>query len=228
MKSKRIPYFEGMRGLMAMLVVFCHFLCMYYPMARYTNFTGPGYSFLRLFSETPLYILVNGDLPVSFFFALTGYMAGRWVFRRKQGTVDPSVIQEKLVSRYCKFLPVVAIATVFTHLTMKLGLQYHLLLSDERIHREFLARYCNFDANFGTLLANVFFRTYVNHNDYIGPFWTLRYEMWEYILTLLGALVLGKHPWRRAWYMLTLSHGQVSWSPVFRRLLRSDRGGPAP
>ncbi len=202
MKKKRIPYFEGMRGLMAMLVVLCHFLCAYYPVARYTDFTGPSYSFLRLFSETPLYILLNGDLPVSFFFAITGYMAGRGIFRK--GNADPGIVREKLVSRYCKFLPVVAIATIFTHLTMVLGLQYHLLLTDERINREFLARYCNFDANFGTLVANIFFRTYINFNDYIGPFWTLRYEMWEYVLALLGALVLGKHPLRRAWYILTI------------------------
>ncbi|MBR4308828.1 MAG: acyltransferase [Oscillospiraceae bacterium] len=203
MKENRVRYFEGLRAIMAFFVVATHFLCVYYPIVRYPGYAAGYESPWRIFAKTPLFILLNADVALGFFFATTGYMVGRSVFRKAPGSIGPETVYRKLVARYLKFLPVVAIACIFTHLTMVLGLQHHLLITNTLVNRRLLEQYCNFKPTLRTLLLNIFVRPFLKSCDYVGPLWTIRYEMWNYVLAFLAALVLQKVPMRRLWYVVT-------------------------
>ena len=198
MNSKgKLSYLEGMRALMALNVILCHFVCVYYPQMY---FTGEQYSgALTMFATTPLSALVNGNIAVVFFFALTGFLVGRSVFLKGDGF---RVLPGKSINRYLRLLPTVAVATIFTFLAMKLGLMNHLKLTNENINTGFLSGYCNFDPTIGNLLLNMFVAPFVRKSQYIGPFWTIKYEFFGYILVLAVAILLRKSKWRRFGYLL--------------------------
>lgn len=195
--NRKLVHLEGMRALMALNVILCHFVCVYYPQMY---FKGEEYSgALSMFATTPLSALVNGNIAVAFFFALTGFLVGRSVFLKNDGI---KVLPGKTANRYLRLLPTVAIATLFTFLTMKLGLQSHLKITNTNVNAEFLSGYCNFNATIGNLLANIFFEPFVRTSSYVGPFWTIKYEFWGYIMVLAVATLLKKTKWRRLIYIV--------------------------
>jgi len=196
LKSK-LSYLEGMRALMAFNVILCHFVCVYYPQMYFTEYSGP----LSCFATTPLSALVNGNIAVVFFFALTGFLVGRSVFLKD---VDVKSVPLKAGNRYLRLLPVVVIATFFTFLTMKLGVQYHLDITNENVNTKFLIDYCNFDVSLTNLISNSLFLPFVEYSAYIGPFWTISYELWGYIIVFLMALSLKESKWRRLTYLLII------------------------
>ena len=204
MKEKRIQYFEGLRAIMSFMVVLSHFLCVYYPVVRYADYEAVYGASLKIFAETPLFILLNGDIALPFFFAATGFMVGRSIFRKDPGTVSADTVYRKLVARYLRFLPVIALTTIFTYLTMILGLQQHLKITNPGANLKQLALYCNFTPKLPSLIHNIFLKPFVDSSDYVGPFWTIRYELWNYVVAMLAALVLGRSPWRRLWYVVTI------------------------
>lgn len=180
---------------MAFNVIICHFVCVYYPQMY---FVGRGGA-LSCFADTPLSALANGNIAVVFFFALTGFLVGRSVFLKN---TDANTIGIKSLNRYLKFLPVVFLATLFTFLTMKTGLQYHLLITNENVNIEFLSGYCNFNATLGNLISNIFYEPFLRGSAYIGPFWTIKYEFWGYIVVLITAVSFKDSKWRRFSYLI--------------------------
>lgn len=194
MSSKgKLTYLEGMRALMAFNVILCHFVCVYYPMMYFQGYD----SALSCFESTPLSALVNGNIAVVFFFALTGFLVGRSVFLKN---VDMHTVPQKAFNRFLRLLPVVVLTTLFTFLTMKLGLQYHLDITNENVNADFLAAYCNFDPSLGHLITHALFWPFVDYSAYVGPFWTISYELWGYVIVLLLALFLKESKWRRLVY----------------------------
>lgn len=195
--GKKLFHLEGMRALMALNVILCHFVCVYYPEMYFVGeeFTGP----LSFFATTPFSALVNGNIAVVFFFALTGFLVGRSVFLKNDGI---KALPGKVVNRYLRLLPTVAIATLLTFLTMKLGLQNHLKITNENVHTSFLSSYCNFDATAVNLLGNIFFEPFIRTSTYVGPFWTIKYEFWGYIFVFAMASLLKKSKWRRLLYVM--------------------------
>ena len=77
--KKNLLFLDGMRALMAINVILCHFVCVYFPEMYFPEKVGT----LNLFATTPLNVLVNGNVAVVFFFALTGFLVGRSVFIEK-------------------------------------------------------------------------------------------------------------------------------------------------
>ncbi len=204
--NRRLTHLEGMRALMALNVILCHFVCVYYPQMY---FTGEQYSgALTIFATTPLSALVNGDIAVVFFFALTGFLVGRSVFLKGDGF---RVLPGKTINRYLRLLPTVAIATLFAFLAMKLGLMNHLKIANENANTEFLSGYCNFDPTIGSLLLDMFVAPFVRSSKYIGPFWTIKYEFLGYILVLAVAVLLRKSKWRRLAYLLITALLGITW-----------------
>lgn len=197
-EPKKLHYLEGIRALMAFNVILCHFICAYYPMMYIYDESLYGKTSLSIFSTTPLSALVNGSIAVCFFFVLTGFLVGMSVFSKP---TKIALIEKKSINRYIRLLPVIALTTLFTFITMKLGLQRHLNITDPQADLEFLSEYCNFNPTLPNLIKNMFYSPFLSKSDYIGPFWTIRYEFWGYIICLLVASILKDSKWRRVWYI---------------------------
>ena len=196
--NQKLDYLDGMRALMAFNVIICHFVCVYYPTMYFAGYAESSFQGLTIFSTTPLSVLVNGNIAVMYFFALTGFLVGLNVFTKQR---SEQYIEKKVIMRYCRLLPVVLVATLFAFVLMVLHLNKHLLITNPEVNRSFLEGYCNFTPTLTSLISNIFYSPFLINSDYIGPFWTIKFEFWGYILTLIAASVLKHSKWRRVWYI---------------------------
>lgn len=195
----KLEFLEGIRGIAALNVVVCHFVVVYFPQMYYESYANLG-GRLSLVAKTPLSVLVNGDVAVRYFFILTGFLACRTAKIKAQATRYE--IGLKALSRYTRLFPVVTLATAFTFLTMLLGLQSHLEISEKVINDTFLLNYCNFTPTLKTLFSNIFWKPYLTGSIYISPFWTIRYEFLGYIVCLLLCWFVYDSKWRRCIYLI--------------------------
>lgn len=209
LSREKLPFLDGIRGLMALNVVICHFVLAYYPqMYMVEKDTGGG--LLRYFARTPLSILVNGDIAVRYFLVLTGFLVGRKFLTGKEP--DRALIVKKSIDRYLRLMPVIFAATLFTHLTMVLGLQHHWDIMDLVAYSDNLALQCNFAPTLRRLLLNGLYEPFVlGGSDYIGAFWMLRFELWGYILSMLTCYFLRDSKMRRIGYIVI---GLLLWITV--------------
>ena len=191
----KIEFLEGLRGLLALNVVINHFIVVFYPQMYFEDFAIKDGGFLSLFASTPLSVLINGNIAVQYFFVLTGFLVGKMVFTRD---ISPRILREKIVKRYTRLLPIVVAATLFTAFTMFTGLQYHISILDNVKNSGFLSGYCNFEPSVVGALFNAFFKSFFELNDYVGPFWTIKYEFLGYIFVLILCYVLNDSRWKRA------------------------------
>lgn len=196
----KLPFLDGIRGLMALSVVISHFTVVFFPQMQLQAFAGSEGGCLSLFAKTPLSVLVNGNIAVQYFFVLTGFLVARTFFTR---SVDHEQIIQRCVNRYLRLLPIVLAATAFTALTMCLGLQYHLKINDLLINRDFLPYYCNFRPTVGNFLVNTFVYPFIRNSAYVGPFWTIHYEFFGYILAMVICHLFRESRFRRLGYLVS-------------------------
>lgn len=197
--SNKLHYLDGMRGLMAINVILCHFVCVYYPQMYFENSANHSSDFLSLFVTTPLTVTVNGNIAVAYFMVLTGFLVGMSTFTKQNQNFGLFI--KKSILRYTRLLPVIFITTLITHITMVLNLQYHLLITDPLVNTSFLQCYCNFEPSVLRLLFNIFIAPFLLGSDYVGPFWTIQFEFLGYIIALFLAIVLQKNRCRRLLYI---------------------------
>jgi len=198
--SGKLEFLDGIRGLMAFNVVLCHFVCVYYPQMYYPEYAESMGGFLSLFSTTPLSILINGNIAVQYFFVLTGFLVGRSFFTKN---ISVQSIANRSIQRYLRLLPMIFVATVFTFLTMRFGLQYHLRITDLVHNRYFLGNYCNFTERLINLPENIFINPFFQDGSlFIGPFWTIRYELWGYIFAMILCVIFREQKHRYLEYLL--------------------------
>lgn len=156
--------------------------------------------FSESFCNHPLSALLNGNIAVQYFFVLTGFLVGRSFFTKD---IPAQSIADRSIKRYFRLLPVVFAATVFTFLTMRMGLQHHLKIADMVQNQYFLKDYCNFTERLISLPANIFVNPFIRTGSiYVGPFWTIRYEFWGYIFAMLICVVFREQKYRYPEYCL--------------------------
>lgn len=134
------------------------------------------------------------------FFVLTGFLVGLSCFRSNHKGV--AYVLTKAINRYFRLFVICAMATLLTAATMVLGLQRHLEIVDIVADGAFLKGYCNFSPTLGNLLENIFIKPFVSGSDYVGPFWTIPFELWGYIAVMIAAIWLKDSKWRRVAYVL--------------------------
>ncbi|MBE7091678.1 MAG: acyltransferase [Clostridiales bacterium] len=199
-KNKKLHFLEGMRALMAFNVILCHFCSVYYPQMMTKAAAENANNFLSIFATTPLSVTINGNIAVVYFMALTGFLVGMSTFTKPK--LSTKELFRKSFLRYTRLLPIVLIATLFTYITMICNLQKHLLITDPQADLDHISRYCNFDPTIPSLINNIFIKPFIIDSDYIGPFWTIKYEFIGYILVLFASTILQNLRWRRILYIL--------------------------
>lgn len=195
MKTKRLDYLDSMRGFMALNVLLNHFVSIFFPQAHYYEFTQKIPDKWSLFERTPLSVFVNGNIAVMYFFILTGFLVSRQVILSED--LKYRDVIAKSVKRYFRLLPTVAVATVFTLITMLLKIQFHFKASEFALSGDFLNQFCNFQPDFLNVIKNIFIYPFISGSSYVGPFWTIKYEFIGYIACLLLMKVICKFKFRK-------------------------------
>lgn len=169
----RIAYFDGIRGIASILVVFCHLACVFLPnLYFYENATS---KFYRFFFNTPLNVLTNGEFAVQCFFVLSGFLIARKMYALKQNNAKPF----SPVKTYFKFVKIVFPAILLAAFLMRVGLMFHLQAAELNSELDFVLGYNNFTPTFlSAFFTEPFYRVFVSGSNYVGPFWTIRYEFY--------------------------------------------------
>lgn len=77
----RLIFIDGIRGLLALIVFFHHFVLMFLPAyyfgaANINSAFSSDFSVFKVIAYTPLNLPINGNFAVMFFFTLSGYILG--------------------------------------------------------------------------------------------------------------------------------------------------------
>lgn len=196
---KKFQYIEGIRGIMAINVLLCHFVCVYYPEAYFLDYVKKSSNSVNYFATTALSCLVNGNVAVLFFFIISGYFTATSVFNNK---IEVLKIGRNIISRYFRLMPIVFFATIFSFVLMYFGLMYNLKFADIVRNPKFLLEYCNFSPTLQSAIYNGLVKSFIVGNDYNGPFWTIKFEFLGFIfVSIITSICKGKK-WRRFIYIV--------------------------
>lgn len=172
MEQKRITWIDGLRGAASLFIIFHHFIMGYYP-AAYEG--AGGVSHLQngveaAFSQSLPGFFVTGDLWVSVFCLISGFVIAYQVFHMK----DEKQLSRSMLKRYPRLmLPVFALSAI-VYVMLHLNLFYNgpaSLLSGS----EWLAQFYQNK----TTLYDLFFSSFVDtwvvgmSTLYSNAFWML-------------------------------------------------------
>lgn len=133
METKRITWIDGLRGVASLFIVFHHFIMGYYPAAyqgaqALTHMEG---GVEAEFSQSPLAFFAIGDLWVSVFCLVSGFVISYQVFHM----TDEKQFSRSLLKRYPRLmLPVFALSAivfVMLHLNLFFNTQAAALTGSE-------------------------------------------------------------------------------------------------
>jgi peptidoglycan/LPS O-acetylase OafA/YrhL len=185
MNKNKVEHLDGLRGVAAFIVVFAHYLDAYYPRMFHT--TKPSHNMLeRYLPQTPFNILFNGNFAVCLFFVLSGFVLSRAFFIKK----DTTILHKSFVKRYFR-LAFPALIAVFIPL-----IAFKCLVAGDAPNISYikhsLPHFFTYDHWYDPLRRVLFDNFFDYKRYYIGPLWTLTYELIGSFL-VFGILYVARH-----------------------------------
>ncbi len=196
MKDK-LQFLEGIRGFAAIIVVFQHFVLLFYPALYTGNFSQAHFSpeFEHLAAITPLNIFYNGNLAVSLFFVLSGFVLSYKYFKSN----DVNVLIEYSVKRYFRLLIPVAFSILFVFVLLSIFSPDIKSIAAVTGNAEWVNGIFNAQPTFGDVLYNMFIDVFVNGNNKYNPvLWTMGIEFLGSLM-LFATLILTHNMKRKEW-----------------------------
>lgn len=187
MKPKRLDCLEGVRALACIGVVICHF----------QNGFFPNSSAAHALFKTPLYFLFSGNTAVRVLFTLSGFVLCYKYFRGE----DYRAVEMDAVKRYLRFmLPTLAV-TLFVYLMMKLGLLFNAEAAAFTGSQEFMGLFNQFEPSLkNSFREGIWGSLFHGAASYVGPLWTMEYEMLGSYFTLAIVALLRSKRARYVFY----------------------------
>lgn len=187
MKPKRLDCLEGVRALACIGVVICHF----------QNGFFPNSSAAHALFKTPLYFLFSGNTAVRVLFTLSGFVLCYKYFRED----DYRAVEMDAVKRYVRLmLPTLAV-TLAVYLMMRLGLLWNAQAAAITGSQEFMGLFNQFEPSFkNSFREGVWDSLFYGAASYVGPLWTMEYEMLGSYFTLAAAALLKSKRARYVFY----------------------------
>lgn len=195
--EKRIKWLDGIRGIMAVNVILNHFVCIYFPQMYFGEYAEKMWG--GVVACSPLSALVNGSVAVIYFFILSGFLTAMSVFGTREKWSAKKIII-RCGNRYLRLLPMVFMATLITAVFMSIGAMHHMAIAEKVTNTKFLSGFCNFSPTVSSVIYNSFCKTFLYSNDYVGPFWTIKFEFIGFIMSLLICVLLKEKKYRRILY----------------------------
>ena len=181
-QSVRLPYLESLRGVAAIFVLLNHLSCVFWNNLYTEQISATAFE--KLWIKSPLNAITNGNLPVQFFFVLSGFLITRNVYTKPAGN-GLRTIRKK----YTGLLKLIIPGILFSFLLMRFGLMFHqkALVLDESL--SFVKYYNNFYPSLVSVPLDIG-KTFVSGSDYNGPLWTMHFELLgSLFVTVIAAFV---------------------------------------
>lgn len=173
-KNHFIPYFDGLRGLAALVVFFGHTACSIYPVLTSGNkdLNLSGLAILSHLTKTPFSLLTAANSAVCIFFVLSGYVMVMVSDRSKESFIAISV------RRYFRLAGPAAISCLFSAWLLKNHFYYNQAVADLTLS-SWLKQWFLFDGSYKSALAQGLVHIFqVSSSSYNSSLWTMYIEFW--------------------------------------------------
>lgn len=206
MNPPKLQYFEGIRGIAALIVVFDHLdfvfslnldSKIFEIIFKITNFKLLAESLQSVFS-----FFLNGNLAVYIFFFMSGYVISIKLFKNE----SKSYLISATFKRYFRLMPPILGSVLLGFVLMKFDLIYSIELAKSLGTENALGYFYNFQPSFLSALKsgiwNVLFTKSLG--GYNGPLWTMRPEFYGSLSCFLLFLLFNKFKFRHSIYCLII------------------------
>jgi peptidoglycan/LPS O-acetylase OafA/YrhL len=214
----KFKYLDGLRGLAALIVVVDHFFFAFFPFAILGS--GVKHHFKEsLLYHSPLYLLINGDLSVCVFYALSGFVLSAKFFR----TSNPEFIRSSAVKRYFRLgIPITAsviISFVLLHFGLYRNGEVSVLSGSD-----WFGPFWQFQSNLaGAFKQGLYGSMILQDNSYNSVLWSMHYELFGSFLIFITLLIFGRMRNRGFFYVgLCLAFIQTYYLPFILGVMLCD------
>ncbi|MGE0566319.1 MAG: acyltransferase family protein [Bacteroidia bacterium] len=193
-KNEKHNYFEGLRGILALIVFAHHFILLFYSSVYYgslhfSDYINNPYSSNLLLANTPLNLFMNGNWAVCMFFTLSGYVLTIKYFK----TSKQDVLRNSALKRYFRLAIPIFGSALLIFVLHKVGLfkdvSYPRTHSDFQFGKDLFTT----DLDLPSFLKTTFISIPLNGNNIYAPvYWTMQHEFLGAIFILALLLVIHK------------------------------------
>lgn len=203
MKKKRLEYIEGFKGFACLCVMMSHFIAAFCNVwitclpERIHN----GSWFETWIGTTPLNLFYNGNFGVRVFFITSGFVLSYAFF--KNG--DETYLKKGAIKRYFRLVLPVVTVNIAMFLLMKAGFLYHQEAAMISKSYDWLVVFNDFEPSLFGMLKEAFLGNFFTYTaEYVGPLWTMTYEMLGSLLVFAFLALFGKEKIRYVIYVVFL------------------------
>ena len=187
---KKLAYIDGLKGIGALMVYFCHFVFAFYY-AAYSLSPEAAHTASGLeiaIGRTPLNLLYSGNAAVCLFLVFSGFVLCLSYF----STGDKKRLGKSARRRYLRLMPMILMENIFIFLLMSLGLYRNAETAVLTKSEAWFAGFNQFAPDFLRMLYESLIGCFLQgSNDYNGVLWTIPYLFWGALAVYLTAYLAG-------------------------------------
>lgn len=191
MQKNKYLYLEGLRGVLALIVVIHHFILLFYPDVFYgtnvlSDYHNNSKSLNLLIANTPLNIFMNGTWAVCMFMLLSGFV----LCLRYYETNDASIIRTSFFKRYFRLAIPVLGAVLIIYFLFRLNVFQSIFYPRAQAGFDFGKDLFTKDISFLSALQMGLVDVPLNgNNTYLPVFWTIDIEFVGVLLLFAFLLI---------------------------------------
>lgn len=196
--KNRLNYLDSIKGIMSLNVVIHHFVVVFYPTLYFIDINNT--SLQQTYAQSPLSVLTNGNIAVMFFFVLSGFLT-TFIILKSKNEFDFKMMINRTLKKYKNILFLVFPSVLIAYLLMEFNLMFHLKSIGLGINYEYVSKFNNFLPTLKTAFYDVFIGTFRGGSKYVGPLWTMKWELYGAVSTMIIILISKKSKFRRIIYI---------------------------
>lgn len=188
---KKLAYIDGLKGIGALMVYFCHFVFAFYY-AAYSLLPESFHTALGVeaaIGKTPLNLLYSGNAAVCLFLVFSGFVLCLSYF----STRDRKKLGSSARKRYFRLMPMILLTNLVIFCLMSLGLYRNAQTAVITKSEAWFAGFNQFTPDFLQMLSESLLGCFLwGSNDYNGVLWTMPYLFLGALVVYLVAFLVGE------------------------------------